>query len=101
MQMQVHNAACRYPSSLHAPQVWSQLVRRNTSCPWRRARLLVVGEGEAGKTTLVRALRDLPFKNTDSTVGIATNTLETTALRNWVEVKGTEGDKVTMRVQQR
>ena len=70
----------------------------DTSCPWQRARLVVVGEGRAGKTTLVRALRDLPFESTDSTPGIATNTLETTALRDWVEVEGTEGDKVTMTV---
>ena len=74
------------------------MSREETSCPWQRVRLLVVGEGRAGKTTLVRALRDLPFENTESTAGIATNTLETTALRNWVEVKGKEGDKVTMRL---
>ena len=54
-----------------------------------------MGEGESGKTTLNQALQDLPFKDTRSTVGVATNTVETAALRNWVKVEGTVGEKVT------
>ena len=53
-----------------------------------------MGEGGAGKTTLVDALCNKPYEKTASTVGIATKILETHALRNWVEVKGTEGNKV-------
>ena len=60
-----------------------------------------MGEGRAGKTALLRALRNLPFENTDSTAGIATNTLETAALRNWVEVKGVDGEKVTRHITSR
>ena len=96
--MQVHKSACSYASRPYPPQVWSKVLKHDTWSPWRRARLLVVGEGRAGKTTLLHALRDLPFVNTDSTAGIATDTLEMTALRNWVELKGTEGDKVTTHV---
>ena len=61
---------------------------------WRRALLLVVGEGRAGKTALVRALRNLPFKDTASTAGIATSTLETTNMHKWTELRGSEYDKV-------
>ena len=61
---------------------------------WRRARLLVVGEGRAGKTALVRALRNLPFKHTDSTAGVSTSTLDTTDILNWVDMDGTAYEQV-------
>ncbi|KAK3271791.1 hypothetical protein CYMTET_19881, partial [Cymbomonas tetramitiformis] len=38
--------------------------------PWRRARLMVVGEGRAGKTSLLRSLRGEPFMDTPSTQGL-------------------------------
>ena len=62
--------------------------------PWRRARLLVVGEGRAGKTALLRALRNLPFQHTPSTAGIATSDVETTNIHQWVELHDTEYEKV-------
>ena len=65
----------------------------------QRARLFVVGEGGAGKTTLIRALRDLPFEDTNSTAGIDTSTLETTDMQDWVETGGTEHEKVTPCIQ--
>ena len=77
-----------------ALKAWSRILKREKSSAWRHGWLLLVGEGEAGKTTLNHALQDLPFKDTRSTAGVATNTLETAALRNWVEVEGTEGEKV-------
>ena len=69
-------------------------MAHEVSTPYRRARLIVVGEGRAGKTTLLRALRNQPFEDTASTVGIATNTLETAALKKWREVNGGECEKV-------
>ena len=60
----------------------------------RRARLILVGEGRAGKTALVRALSNLAFEDTDSTAGIETSTVQTTDLRDWVKLDGTEYEKV-------
>lgn len=37
--------------------------------PWRRAKVMFVGEGRAGKTCTLRSLLDLPFRKTASTVG--------------------------------
>ena len=54
----------------------------------------MVGEGRTGKTSLIRALRNLPFEDTSSTEGVATSTLETTALNKWVKDDGTNYDKV-------
>ena len=54
----------------------------------------MVGQGRAGKTSFVRALRNLPFENTDSTVGIATATVETTDEHKWSEVEGNEYEQV-------
>ena len=65
----------------------------------QRARLFVVGEGGAGKTTLIRALRDLPFEDTNSTAGIDTSTLETTDMQDWIEINGTEHEKVILSFQ--
>ena len=56
----------------------------------------MVGEGRSGKTSLIRALRNLPFEDTSSTEGVATSTLETTALNKWVKHDGTNYDKVML-----
>lgn len=58
----------------------------------------MVGEGGGGKTTLIRALRNQPFKRTPSTVGVATATVDTTALDDWEEIDATDCEKVTLRV---
>ena len=59
-----------------------------------------MGEGRAGKTALVRALRNLPFKHTDSTAGVSTCTLDTTDIRNWADMEGTEYEQVPQRIQE-
>ena len=41
-----------------------------------------------------QALSNLDFKDTDSTAGIETSTVQTTDLRDWVKLDGTECDKV-------
>ena len=42
----------------------------------------------------MRALSNLAFEDTDSTAGIETSTVQTTDLRDWVELDGTEYEKV-------
>lgn len=45
---------------------------RNEKGPWQRSRLMIVGEGRAGKTATVRSLLGISFNpNLISTVGIA------------------------------
>ena len=41
-----------------------------SSVEYRYIKLIVVGCGERGKTTLLRRLRGLPYDNLDRTVGI-------------------------------
>ena len=56
----------------------------------------MVGEGRSGKTALIRALRNLPFEDMGSTAGVATSTLETTALHKWVKSDGSNYQKVSL-----
>ena len=58
-----------------------------------------MGEGRAGKTALVRALRNLPFKHTDSTAGVSTSTLDTTDILNWADMDGTAYEQVPQCIQ--
>ena len=58
-----------------------------------------MGEGRAGKTALVRALRNLPFKHTDSTAGVSTSTLDTTDMHDWKEMDGTAYEQVPQCIQ--
>ena len=37
---------------------------------WRRSKIMIVGEGRAGKTALARSVIGEPFEETDSTFGI-------------------------------
>ena len=73
---------------------WSAVLQREPAIAWKRARVIVVGQGRAGKTSFVRALRNLPFKNTDSTVGVATDTVETTDVHKWSDMEGNEFEQV-------
>ena len=43
-------------------------MQHKLPCQW--ARVLVLGEQSAGKTALVRAVNEMPFKHTESTAGI-------------------------------
>ena len=54
----------------------------------------MLGAGRSGKTAFIRALRNLPFKDTASTVGVETATLEATALHGWKEMEGSDYEKV-------
>ncbi|GMH73839.1 hypothetical protein TrST_g1915 [Triparma strigata] len=58
--------------------------------PWRRSRLLVVGQGRAGKTSFIRSLQRAAFQEgSQSTVGLAVHDFS-----NEVEDKDNEDDEV-------
>merc|ERR1719174_1620089 len=86
------------PPSSDIAAKWRSVQKSERSILWRRARLLVVGEGLAGKTALVRALRNLPFKHTDSTAGVSTSTLDTTDILNWADMDGTAYEQALSRI---
>lgn len=52
---------------------------------WRRSKLMLVGEGRAGKTAFLNAMSGLNFEETASTVGIETRTCE-------VKITGLQSD---------
>eukprot|EP00511_Aplanochytrium_stocchinoi_P000129 CAMPEP_0204823112 /NCGR_PEP_ID=MMETSP1346-20131115/1243_1 /ASSEMBLY_ACC=CAM_ASM_000771 /TAXON_ID=215587 /ORGANISM="Aplanochytrium stocchinoi, Strain GSBS06" /LENGTH=897 /DNA_ID=CAMNT_0051949647 /DNA_START=246 /DNA_END=2939 /DNA_ORIENTATION=+ len=41
---------------------FEKILTKGTKGPWRRSKLMVIGQGRAGKTALVRTLLNLPFK---------------------------------------
>mmetsp|Transcript_12407 Transcript_12407/g.16097 ORF Transcript_12407/g.16097 Transcript_12407/m.16097 type:complete len:828 (+) Transcript_12407:143-2626(+) len=57
--------------------------------PWRRYKLMVVGEARAGKTSTIQALLQQPFNDTwNSTVGASLQQIETSASKQvWAEAK--------------
>ncbi|EGD81579.1 hypothetical protein PTSG_11865 [Salpingoeca rosetta] len=62
-----------------------------------RGKLMLVGQGRAGKTTTLRSLLAKPFeKDQQSTVGAATSdmavTVDTQDVRSWQETKGEESE---------
>ena len=78
--------------------IWAALVRSDRLIPWHRARLILLGEGGAGKTCFVRALSNKVFLDTASTAGVDTATLEAIALHGWKHVPGSDYEKVTSRI---
>ena len=68
---------------------------RSGSRPWLQAKLLVVGEGRAGKTSLIRALAEEDFRpDEESTALLETNccTVERQALQDWHKKPALGGD---------
>ena len=64
---------------------------------WMRAKLMIVGQGRAGKTATVRSLLGKPFsKSLDSTIGASLSQTETTAdgSSSWHEQEGSAGSEV-------
>ena len=53
-----------------AQKYWDKEFRTpGRAKPWRRAKIMLVGEGRAGKTSVLRSLLGLPYVDTASTVG--------------------------------
>ena len=56
----------------------------DVTCSWGRSKLMVVGEGQAGKTATVRSLINLKFEpEWKSTVGIDTTEVKSSNTRAW------------------
>ena len=54
-----------------------------------------MGEGGVGKTSLLRALLNMPFKVMKSTIGADISTVDATNTHQWEEMSGTEYEQVT------
>ena len=53
-----------------AQRYWAkELQAPGRARPWRRAKIMFVGEGGAGKTSALRSMLGLPYVDTASTVG--------------------------------
>ena len=50
-------------------QYWKEELQTSAARPWRRAKVMFVGEGRAGKTSALESLLGMPFRRTESTVG--------------------------------
>jgi hypothetical protein len=57
---------------------------------WMRSKLMLIGDGRTGKTSLLRSLLGKPFIDTDSTLGVAISACEVnrTDVESWTEVPG-------------
>eukprot|EP00931_Biecheleriopsis_adriatica_P061133 TRINITY_DN3674_c0_g1_i2.p1 TRINITY_DN3674_c0_g1~~TRINITY_DN3674_c0_g1_i2.p1 ORF type:complete len:1121 (+),score=202.71 TRINITY_DN3674_c0_g1_i2:124-3486(+) len=61
----------------HAKSALEQALGADTSLPWRRGRLVLLGQGRAGKTSTVRSLTGRPFNSDEaSTLGLETASCE-------------------------
>ena len=56
---------------------------------------MILGEGGVGKTSLLRALLNMPFKVVKSTIGADISTVDATNTHQWEEMPGTEYEQVT------
>ena len=61
---------------------------------WRRSRVFILGEAGVGKTSLLRALLNMPFKVVKSTIGASISTVDATNTHEWEEMPGTEYEQV-------
>ena len=56
---------------------------------------MILGEGGVGKTSLLRALLNMPFEVVKSTIGADISTVDATNTHQWEEMPGTEYEQVT------
>ena len=75
--------------------MWASLLELEQSIPWHRSRVFILGEAGVGKTSLLRALLNMPFlQKVVSTIGAAISTLDATNTHEWMEMTGTEYEQV-------
>ena len=71
------------------------------SVKWNHSKLMLVGEGRAGKTCTLRALLGKPFIDTASTVGLHLSAcqIDRTTVEDWTEVAelGQQHERATAR----
>ena len=73
---------------VHTQSHWAHAMATQPTVPWRRGMLVVVGEGRAGKTSLLRSLHNQSFEeHSRSTAGIAVSCVETTQSFKWSPIK--------------
>jgi len=81
-------------------------VLRDKGAPWPLVKIMMIGEGRAGKTALRNALLGKPFVETNSTIGIETLTVGRLAITGtgqgqWVEGMEVEVDGVESEMRER
>lgn len=86
------------PSAAHfasqSPMLWTVMsafllqLLQNGSAMWKRSRLMLIGEGGAGKTSTLRTLLGKDFMDTESTIAmdISKCSLDRSNVTNWREV---------------
>ena len=68
-----------------------EAVSGNDKAPWHRAKLVLVGEGGAGKTAMLRSLTNERFNpEWDSTLGITISGVTSTTTNRWDETQDDE-----------
>ena len=79
-------------SGVMVQRKWTSLLGTKKVIPLRRGRVFIVGEAGVGKTSLLHALLNMPFKKkVKSTIG----TVDATNTHEWEEMPGTEYEQVT------
>ena len=75
---------------------WSSLLGSEEPILWRRSRVFILGEGGVGKTSLLRAMLNMPFKIVKSTIGASISTVDATNTHEWQEMPGSEYEQVML-----
>lgn len=76
--------------------IWASMLESEQSIPWNRSRVFILGEAGVGKTSLLRALLNMPFKEVLSTIGADISTLDATDTHEWTTMTGTEYEQVEL-----
>ena len=76
--------------------IWASLLELEQSIGWNRSRVFILGEAGVGKTSLLRALLNMPYEEVLSTIGADISTLDATDTHEWREMTGTEYEQVKL-----
>ena len=76
--------------------IWASLLELEQSIGWNRGRVFIVGQGGVGKTSLLRALLNMPYEEVLSTIGADISTLDATDTHQWTKMTGTEYEQVKL-----
>ena len=79
-----------YYCRIDAAELYQQALQQG-GVPWRRSRLMLVGEGAAGKTSTLRSLMKQEFiEEHNSTNCLATDSIkiDRTDIQDWQKMRG-------------